>query len=298
MRHHNSVLHDVLKLVPWDVFARLVAKHGTDELVRTFTTKHQFIALLFAQLSGLASLRDIDRRADEPCGAALSRWRPGAAALDAGGCQPQPRPRCFRSCSATCWGWRRARIGARPRTCLLIDSTRLRLAGQGVGTLLGRGVRRQGARGLRSGSRCPIYHAITAAKSTTSPPPRRCRSSRAPPMCLILATMTMRGGPSWPAGCRIVTRFKTNTPLNDARALPLAPDAQVLSDRIGFLPARQARSRKNPMRRRCARSASGSRPASGCASSPTTSTPRRRRSPISTSGAGRSSCSSAGSSRT
>ena len=49
------------------------------------------------------------------------------------------------------------------------------------------------------------------------------------------------------AGCRIVTRFKTNTPLLQARDMPLDPGSDVLSDRIGFLPGRQARSRKNPM---------------------------------------------------
>src|SRR4030088_250990 len=49
------------------------------------------------------------------------------------------------------------------------------------------------------------------------------------------------------AGCRLVTRFKTNTPLLEARDMPLAPDSNALSDRIGFLPGRQAKSRKNPM---------------------------------------------------
>jgi IS4 transposase len=49
------------------------------------------------------------------------------------------------------------------------------------------------------------------------------------------------------AGCRIVTRFKTNTPLCDAKELPLTRNTRVLSDRIGFLPKRQAKSRKNPM---------------------------------------------------
>jgi Transposase DDE domain len=48
-------------------------------------------------------------------------------------------------------------------------------------------------------------------------------------------------------GCRLVTRFKTNTPLNAPRAMPLEPGSTVLSDRIGFLPARQAMNRKNPM---------------------------------------------------
>ncbi len=49
------------------------------------------------------------------------------------------------------------------------------------------------------------------------------------------------------AGCRIVTRFKANTPLDRIEELPLPKDSTILSDRIGFLPARQARSRRNPM---------------------------------------------------
>ena len=57
--HANTVFTDVLKLVPWNAFEQLVKTHGTDDLVRSFKTKHQFIALLFAQLSGAHSLRDI-----------------------------------------------------------------------------------------------------------------------------------------------------------------------------------------------------------------------------------------------
>ena len=49
------------------------------------------------------------------------------------------------------------------------------------------------------------------------------------------------------AGCRLVTRFKANTPLREANDMPLAEGSDVLSDRIGFLPARQCNNRKNPM---------------------------------------------------
>ena len=44
-----------------------------------------------------------------------------------------------------------------------------------------------------------------------------------------------------------MTRFKTNTPLNSPRDLPLPPGSALLGDRTGFLPARQAMNRKNPM---------------------------------------------------
>jgi len=48
-------------------------------------------------------------------------------------------------------------------------------------------------------------------------------------------------------GCRIVTRFKSNTPLALVQELPVPPGSEILSDRIGRLPQRQAASRENPM---------------------------------------------------
>jgi hypothetical protein len=48
-------------------------------------------------------------------------------------------------------------------------------------------------------------------------------------------------------GCRIVTRFKSNTPLESVKELAVAEAGNILSDRVGYLPARQARSRRNPM---------------------------------------------------
>src|SRR5205814_10121567 len=48
-------------------------------------------------------------------------------------------------------------------------------------------------------------------------------------------------------GCRIITRFKSNTPLEVVEELDVAEGGDILSDRIGFLPVRQARSRRNPM---------------------------------------------------
>jgi len=58
MRHQNSLLHEILKLVPWAAFERSVAKHDADRSVRTLTTKSQFVALLHGQLSGAVSLRE------------------------------------------------------------------------------------------------------------------------------------------------------------------------------------------------------------------------------------------------
>jgi hypothetical protein len=49
------------------------------------------------------------------------------------------------------------------------------------------------------------------------------------------------------ADCPIVTRFKKNTPLNTAKSMPVEPGTGVSGDRIGFLPRRKAKNRKNPI---------------------------------------------------
>src|SRR5690242_1406589 len=55
--HHNSVFHSVLASMSWGVFDRAVAEHGADKHVRHLSTRTQFIALLYGQLSGASSLR-------------------------------------------------------------------------------------------------------------------------------------------------------------------------------------------------------------------------------------------------
>ncbi len=60
MPHHNSVLHGLLKLVPWRLFDDLVDEHHADERVRRLSTKSQLVALLYAQLAGAVSLREIE----------------------------------------------------------------------------------------------------------------------------------------------------------------------------------------------------------------------------------------------
>lgn len=59
MRHQNSVFHDLLKHIPWAVFDRLAVAHNADKHIRRLPTKSQFIALLYGQLSGATSLREI-----------------------------------------------------------------------------------------------------------------------------------------------------------------------------------------------------------------------------------------------
>jgi hypothetical protein len=61
MRHQPSLFHQMLQVVPWDRFERLVDHHASDARVRRLTSKSQLIALLYAQFSGAQSLREIEQ---------------------------------------------------------------------------------------------------------------------------------------------------------------------------------------------------------------------------------------------
>ena len=60
MRHHNTVFHGVLKLVPWRALDRLVERYQANKRVRRLSTQNQFVAMLYAQLSDAQSLRAIE----------------------------------------------------------------------------------------------------------------------------------------------------------------------------------------------------------------------------------------------
>lgn len=253
MRHQNSVFHDILKLIPWAVFDRLVEEHGSDELVRRFKTRHQFIALVFGQLAGASSLREIE--------ATMASHR--NRLYHVGG--QVPRRSTFadanRSRSPLVFsGLFQHMLGMATRplrrqmdeVVLLIDSTSLHLAGIGS----------QWAR--FSADVCgakvhvvydpdlarPVYHAISAAKVNDI---TAAKDMPLAPGATYVFDLGYYDYAWWAkldaAGCRIVTRFKTNTPLHEARDMPLQPRSGVVSDRIGFLPTRQAGSRKNPMQK-------------------------------------------------
>ena len=252
MRHTNSVFHDILKLVPWAAFDRLVDEYGTDEAARRFTTRNQFLVLVFAQLGGASSLREVEA---VMASHQARLYHVGAKAPKRSTFADANRnrdPRVFSKLfehrlAASPRGLRR-KMGEVVR---LIDSTSLRLAGAGA----------QWARFSSAvfGAKAhvlydpdlgrPVYHAVTAANVNDI--------TAAKPMPIDPgATYVFDLGYydfSWwaqldGAGCRLVTRFKANTPLREAKAMPLAEGSDVLSDHIGFLPARQGNKRKNPMR--------------------------------------------------
>ncbi len=59
MKHTNSIFHQLLQFLPRQRFQSVVDRHNGDHRTRSLTCWDQLVALLFAQLSGRKSLRDL-----------------------------------------------------------------------------------------------------------------------------------------------------------------------------------------------------------------------------------------------
>ena len=251
MQHQNSVFHDLLKHVPWAKFDHLVDDHGADVRIRRLTTKSQFVALLYGQLSGASSLREITTGLDSHqarlyhLGASVPRRSTFA---DANALRPVA---VFSELLTILM--KQAHRGLRralAETTYLIDSTGLRLNALSAGwARFSAGV--CGAKlhiVYDADADRPIYAAVTAAKVNDITAAQVMPITPGATYVFDLGYYDYRWWARMDAaGCRIVTRFKANTPLDCIEELPLPEGSDILSDRIGFLPARQAKSRRNPM---------------------------------------------------
>jgi hypothetical protein len=251
VHHQNSVFHDLLKLVDWRAFERLVDEHGSDEMARSFTSRNHLVALLFCQFEGAHSLRAVEatmashRARLYHVGAKVP---PRSTLSDANRDRSsEPFSGLFAHMLAKANRGLRRKLGEEVR---LIDSTGLHLAGAGADWARFSadvcGAKAHVVYDPDAGR--PVYHAVTPANVNDITPAKAMPIEAGATYVFDLGYYDY----AWwakldKAGCRIVTRFKANTPLNRARDVPVPPGSGVVSDRIGFLPGRQTRSRKNPM---------------------------------------------------
>ena len=254
MAHHNTVFHQILSNIPWGQFGQLVEQHRADKGVRRLDSKTQLTALLFHQLSESHSLRRLisgfnsHRRRLHHLGCEkISR----STLADANATRPHA---VFAGLFAALLVRAQGKLAAKARECVhLIDSTTVRLSRLG-----GEWARfSEGVYGAKAhivydpDTDCPIHAVIT---------PENVNDISAAKVMPIKAGTTYVFDLGYydygwwadldAAGCRIVTRFKANTPLRDIGERLVEPGGPILSDRTGLLPARQAHSRRNPMNRR------------------------------------------------
>lgn len=250
MRHQNSVFHGLLKHVPWSCFEKLVDEHGADRGVRRLATKGQLIALLYGQLAGASSLREIELGLQSH-GARL--YHVGAGVVSR---STLADANALRAHEVFCGLF--ARMAAQAGRSLrrstadavrLIDATGIRLAGIACDwARFSTGVRGAKAHIVYDpDADRPLYLEVTPARVNDIVV---ARAMPVEPGATYVFDLGYYDFAWWArldgAGCRIVTRLKANTPLIGVEERPLPQGSALAYDRVGFLPARQAAARTNP----------------------------------------------------
>lgn len=251
MPHHNSVFHDVLKLVPWWRLDDLSVELGTRSEARQLSAKQHLIAMIYAQLVGAPSLRSIENglrshaaRLYHLGGATVKR----STLADA---NRQRSPELFAGLLGAVMAQAHRGLRKEMRESLyLIDATILPLNrlsadwAQFSGDVYGAKAHVI----YDPDADCPVYLSVTARSVNDI---LAARAMPIQPGATYVFDLGYYDYAWWnrldEAGCRIVTRFKSHTPLDDViEVREVAMVGPILSDRIGHLPKRQANSRKNP----------------------------------------------------
>ncbi len=250
MLHQNSVFHSVLKQVPWHRFDRLVDEHHADKHVRRLTTKGQLIALIYAQLSGAQSLREVEAALESHSAKLYHLGGEQVARATLSDANAQRPWQVFGGLFGHLVGQLTRGLKRKAGEAVhLIDATSLHLSALSKDwAQFSTGV--CGAKMhviYDPDADCPIYAAVTAANVNDI------TAAKAMPITAGATYVFDLGyyDYGWwakldAAGCLIVTRLKVNTKLKVVTENAVAKGSNILSDRIGHLPQRLARNRNNP----------------------------------------------------
>jgi hypothetical protein len=249
--HQNIVFHDLLKQIPWAKLDLLVEQHDADRDDRAITTKAHLIAMLYAQFSGARGLREIETNLKSHAGK-LYHLGGGTVSRSALSTANASRPvevfgGLLSALMASLQAGYRRKIGDCVR---LIDSTSVQLNSlSGNWATFSAGVCGAKAHIIYDpDADQPLYLMVTPSNVNDITAAKEMPIEAGATYVFDLGYYDY----GWWAtldqvGCRIVTRFKTNTPFEVVEDRPVTPGLSILSDRIGYLPKRLAASRSNPM---------------------------------------------------
>ena len=252
MPHHNTVFRQLANRLPRADLRRSIDRHRADKGVRSFGTEALLATLLLAQISGASSLRDIAAMLESQDARRYHSGLPKVARSTLADALVARPAAVFTDVLSKLIGTFMASLPRQVGDCVrLIDSTTLPLSGLSAdwahfsATLCGAKAHIV----YDPDADCPVYFGFTPARVTDI---TAAKAMPVEPGCTYVFDLGYYDYGWWAAfdqaGCRIVTRLKKNTPLHDTQAQPLPPgEHNILSDTIGFLPQRQAHSRRNPI---------------------------------------------------
>src|SRR5258707_2255215 len=251
VRHQNIVFHGLLKHIPWSSLDRLVDQYEADWDGRAVKTKAHLIAMLYAQVCGAPRLRQIEtslrshtRKLYHLGGCTISR----SALSTANASRPvEVFAGLLSALMAQLQVGYRRKIG----DCIrLIDSTSVQLSGLSGdwATFSAGGCGAKGHIIYDPDADQPLYLMVTPSNVNDITAAQEMPIEAGATYVFDLGYYDYAWGAGFDqAGCRIVTRLKSNTPFTVVEDRPVSPGSSVLSDRTGYLPKRLAASRHNPM---------------------------------------------------
>jgi len=250
MPHHNTVFRQMTKYIPLGTLDKLIEQTGADKRTRQLHTREQLLTMIYAQVSGARSLRDVEAMLESH-----------AARLYHSGL-----PRIKRSTLADANQKRPVEVFTGLFFAMVdtLDRRLRREFGEGVflmdSSLIKLNELSEWARfstnllGVKmhivydANAEQPVFFSITPARTNDITAAWEAPIRPGATYVFDLGYYHYRYWASLDeAGCRFVTRLKCNTPLQVIKELKVAKGSNILSDRIGFLPERQASSRRNPM---------------------------------------------------
>ena len=246
MPYQDTVFGGLMKAFPHWRFEKLVRRHGADYRVRRLSSWSQFQAMVFCQLSGSRSLREVV--------GALERFPGSHAHL---GLQPVRRSTLadanrvrpvalFEDVLEALVAQLGASSGRRGQEMLrLVDATRV-LVGKRIASW-----EVDGAVKLHvvydPGADAPLCFAVTSARVNDITPAKRFPIE---PGATYVFDKGYYDFAFWAAldakGCRFVTRLKKNSPASLIETRPTDPEGAIVADRVALLSRRLAASRRNP----------------------------------------------------
>lgn len=251
MRHHNSLFHQLLQVVPWDRFAEIVEHHGADRRVRRLTTKSQLVALMYGQLTGSQSLREIEQGLGTHAQRLyhLGATKPARSTFaDANAKRPA---QVFADLFAVMTMSASRGLRRHVREAVhLVDATSIRLTDvsrawadyEAHGALVKVHVDFDAERAI------PANIAITPARINDIV---MAHALPVEPGATYVFDLGYYDFSWWSrldeAGCRIVTRLKTNTRPRVVETRPVPADGPIVSDRIVTIDRRLQGNRLNPL---------------------------------------------------
>ncbi len=250
MRHENSVFHQLTKHIPWDVFDRSVAMHGSDRRVRRLRTRDQFLSVLYGQFSGASSLREI---ADGLRSHEAPLYHAGLRPVSRSTLSDANAKRSFEVYADVFVEMvRLAQPGLRRKlreAVRLLDATMVTLS-EGLSPWAGFSNKLCAAKlhlVYEPHERLPLRAEVTAGTVNDISPARAMPIEPGVTYVFDLAYYSYEWWAELHAsGCRFVTRLKTHTKLAIETELPCSEGGNIRSDRTGRLHRRIGGGRRNP----------------------------------------------------